>query len=200
MCVVPVKVKCSNSRKEFRTHAILDCCSQGTFSSTDLARKLKAEGVQTTIKIKTLNGEESQKTEAVSGLKVSKSTGKRMWIDLPVTYTKEDLPVDDEDVATSEKIRKSKYLEGTAGEITQGQCISIGPLIGGNCPKDLEPLEVIPSEQGGLYAFKTLLGWCIAGTIGETTFGTTVVCNRISVQDKVSKNVASHDFVRETEV
>ena len=56
-----------------------------------------------------------------------------MWIDLPVTYTKEDLPVDDEDVAKREKIRKWKYLEKIAREITQGQCISIGVLIGGNC-------------------------------------------------------------------
>ena len=200
MCVVPVKVKCSNSKKEFRTHAMLDCCSQGTFISTDLARKLKAEGVQTTIKIKTLNGEESQETEAVSGLKVSKSSGQRMWIDLPVTYTKEDLPVDDEDVATPEKIRKWKYLERIAGEITQGQGISIGLLIGGNCSKALEPLEVIPSVQGCPYAFKTWLGWCIVGTIGETTFDATVACNRISVQDNISKNVASHYFARETEV
>ena len=123
-----------------------------------------------------------------------------MWIDLLVTYTKEDLPVDDEDVATPEKIRKWKYLERIAGEITQGQGISIGLLIGGNCSKALEPLEVIPSEQGGPYAFKTLLGWCIVGTIGETTFDTAVACNRISVQDKVSKNVASHYFARETEV
>ena len=120
---------------------MLDCCSQGTFISTDLARKLKAEGVQTTIKIKTLNGEESQETEAVSGLKVSKSSGERMCIDLPVTYTKEDLPVDDEDVAIPEKIRKWKYLQRITGEITQGQYISIGLLIGGNCSKGLEPLE-----------------------------------------------------------
>ena len=35
MCVVPVKVKCSNSKKEFRTYAMLDCCSQGTFISTN---------------------------------------------------------------------------------------------------------------------------------------------------------------------
>ena len=200
MCVAPVKVKCSNSKKESRTHAMLDCCSQGTFISTDLARKLKSEGVQTTIKIKTLNGKESQETEAVSGLKVSKSSGQRMWIDLPVTYMKEDLPVDDEDAATPEKIRKWKYLERIADEISQGQGISIGLLIGGNCSKALEPLEVIPSEQGGPYAFKTLLGWCIVGTIFETTFDTAVACNRISVQDKVSKNVASHYFARETEV
>ena len=110
-----------------------------------------------------------------------------MWIDLPVTYTKEDLPVDDEDVAKPEKIRKWKYLEKIAGEITQGQCISIGVLIGGNCSMALEPLEVIPSEQGSPYAFKTLLGWCIVGAIDETTFDTTVACNRISVQDKVQR-------------
>ena len=84
---------------------MLDYCSQGALISTDLARKLKAEVVQTTIKIKTLNGEESQETEAVSGLKVSKSSGERMWIDLPVTYTKEDLPVDG-DVVTPEKIKR----------------------------------------------------------------------------------------------
>ena len=45
-----------------------------------------------------------------------------------------------------------------------------------------------------------MLGWCIVGTIGETSFNTAVTCNRISVQDKVSKNVASHYFARATEV
>ena len=80
------------------------------------------------------------------------------------------------------------------------QCISIALIIGVNCSKALEPLEVIPSEQGGPYAFKTLLGCCIVGKIAETTFDITVACNRISVQDKVSKNVASHYFARETEV
>ena len=57
---------------------MLDCCSQGTFINIDLAKKLKAEGVQTTIKIKTLNRKESQETEAASGLKFSKSSGERM--------------------------------------------------------------------------------------------------------------------------
>ena len=79
--------------------------------------------------------EKKFKREAVSGLKVSKSSGERMLVDLPVTYMKEDLLVDDEDVATPEKIRKWKYLERIAGEITQGQSISIGLLTGGNCSK-----------------------------------------------------------------
>ena len=56
---------------------------------------------------------------------------------MPITYTKEDLPVDDEDVATPEKIKRWKYLERIADEITPGQCISIGLLIGGNGSKAL---------------------------------------------------------------
>ena len=46
MCVVLVTVKGSNSKKEFRTLAMLDCCSQGTFISTELARKLKVKGAK----------------------------------------------------------------------------------------------------------------------------------------------------------
>ena len=54
MCIVPVKVRHVHSGREIQTYAMLDCCSQGTFINTDLARKLKADGVKTTIKIKTL--------------------------------------------------------------------------------------------------------------------------------------------------
>ena len=71
--------------------------------------------------------------------------------------------------------------------------ISIGLFIGGNCSKALEPLEVIQSEQGGLYPFKTLLGWCIVVTICETTFDTTVACNRISV--KISYQRMQHHII-----
>ena len=62
MCVVPVNIKCSKSRKELKTYALLDCCSQGTFINSELAQKLRTEGTLTTIKIKTLNGQESQET------------------------------------------------------------------------------------------------------------------------------------------
>ena len=106
MCIVPVKVRHVHSGKEIQTYAMLDCCSKGTFICTDLARKLKADGMKTTIKIKTLNGEDTQESEAISGLKVSKSIGKPVWIDLPVIYAKTDLPVGDEDVVAPNKIKE----------------------------------------------------------------------------------------------
>ena len=38
-------------------------------------------------------------TEAISDLKVTSSTG-NVWIDLPISYPRENLPVGDEDIAT----------------------------------------------------------------------------------------------------
>ena len=66
MWVVPVKIKCSKSRKELKTYAMLDCCTQETFINSELAKKLRTEGTMATIKIKILNGEESQGTEPIS--------------------------------------------------------------------------------------------------------------------------------------
>ena len=36
-------------------------------------------------------------------------------------------------------------------------------LICVNCVSALEPRQVISSQNGGPYAFKALLGWCIVG-------------------------------------
>lgn len=43
--------------------------------------------MKTAIKIKTLNGENTQKSEAINELKVWKSIGKPVWIDFPATYS-----------------------------------------------------------------------------------------------------------------
>ena len=108
--------------------------------------------------------------------------------------------MEDEDIATPDKIKDWEYLKRIADKIIQKKDISIGLLIGGNCSKALEPLEVIPSKDGGPYAFRTLLGWCIVGPIGEITSCKTVSHNRIPVQNMTSKTVASHYFAMETEV
>ena len=84
---------------------MLDCCSQGTLINSELAKKLRTDVIMTTIKVKTLNGKKSQETEAINGLKVTSLTRKNRWIDLPVSYTRENLLVGDEDIATPDKIK-----------------------------------------------------------------------------------------------
>ena len=41
----------------------------------------------------------------------------------------------------------------------------IGLQIGAGCAKALEPQEVIPSKNGGLFAFRTTLGWRVVGPL-----------------------------------
>ena len=41
--------------------------------------------------------------------------------------------------------------------------IEVGMLIGANCMKALEPMEIISSRNGELYAYRINLGWCIVG-------------------------------------
>ena len=135
-CTIQDKVQ--QVQKGVGTYPMLDCCSQETFINSELAKKLRTKGVMTTIKIKTLNGEESRKTGTISDLKATSSTGKNVWIDLPVSYTREILPVGDEDIAIPDKINDWKYLERTADKIIQRKNIGFDLLIDGNCSEALE--------------------------------------------------------------
>ena len=199
ICVAPPKTMCNNSKKGLKAYTMLYCCSQETFLNRELAKKLRTEGTMTSIKIKTLNVEERQETEAISDLKVTSSTGKNIRIDLPVPYTRE-IYHRTKDIATLDKIKNWKYLKRTDDKIIQGKYISIGLLIGSNCSRALEPLEIISSKEGCPYAFRTLLGWCIVGPISKTASITTVSRNTVSVQDVTSKTLASHYFTMKTEV
>ena len=59
-----------------------------------------------------MNGDLTNSSEAVDGLIVKRSTDNEMgrWLKLPKTYTRDQLPVNPEDIATPEKISKWGYL------------------------------------------------------------------------------------------
>ena len=99
--------------------------------------------------------------------KVASATKINVWLHVPLRYTKENFPVGDEDIPTPGKINHWKYLERIADKITPGKDIGIGILISGIFSKVLESLKVIPSKDGGPYAFVTILGWCLVGPIGD---------------------------------
>ena len=87
------------------------------------------------------------------------------WVELPKGYSKNCLPVEKEEIATPEKIIGWEYLKSISKGITQVDNIEVGMLIGANCMKALEPMEIISSRNGGLYAHRTKLGWCIVEPI-----------------------------------
>ena len=70
-------------------------------------------------------------------------------------------------------------------------------LIGANCMKALEPVEIIAGQNGGPYAYKTKLGWCIFGPIVCNRNEEAFKCNRIAVKDSVTGKLLLHHFVKD---
>ena len=66
----------------------------------------KLLGADTTVTVKTLSGEISQKNQAIDNLRVAKSGGSRKpkWIKLQRAYIKEKLLVCEEEIETPEKL------------------------------------------------------------------------------------------------
>ena len=71
--------------------------------------------------------------------------------------------MDSNEVATIDKIKRWGYLDKIKAEVNANDNIEVPLLIGANCVKALESRELIASKNGGPYAFRTLLGWCIVG-------------------------------------
>ena len=113
-----------------------------------------------------MNGEVTKPSEALEDLEVAQgSNGKaeKVWVKLPCTYTQEDLPVDSNELATIDKIKRWDYLNKIKAEVNVNDNKEVTLRIGASCVKALERRELIVSENRDPYAFKTLLGWCIVG-------------------------------------
>ena len=63
----------------------------------------------------------------------------------------------------------------------------------------LEPIEILQSRNGGPYAFKTRLGWCVVGPVNRTKRNK-VSCNQIAVNQADTKEVGRHFFQFKKEV
>ena len=76
-------------------------------------------------------------------------------------------------------------------------------LIGSNCPKALEPMQVINSQGEGPYAKRTRLGWCVVGAVSEEE-KPAVTCNGVKVarpiRDPSIGLSAGHRVVLETKI
>ena len=139
MCVVPIRVKYTDSDKEVKTLALLDTCSQGTFVTEYLISKLGVSWMRTSISIKTLNGNQKQSSSLVQGLMISapitSPKNQIHWIKLPKSLARKEIPLDPVEIATPIKLRKWKYLDKVAKHFATDDEVSVDLLIGANCVK-----------------------------------------------------------------
>ena len=100
-------------------------------------------------------------------------------------YTRRNLPVDKEEIATPTIISKWEYLKLISNEIVQHEAIIVGILINSSSINTLEPTKIIPIKEDGSYAYKILLGWCIVVPIINTETETSISCHRVAVKDVI---------------
>ena len=99
------------------------------------------------------------------------------------------------------KIANWEYLHQILHKISQLSDVEIGVLIGANCSKTLEPNKIIPSRNGGLYAFRIILGWCVVDLLQkEVDLERNLSCHRVSVTEIGSNKIENHHFATEKPV
>ena len=164
--VVSVRLTHPSSKVVVSTKALLDSGSQGTFIHESLLERFKIPTASTSISTKTMSGVTTEPCQSINNLEVSPSSDPNAKIHLPKTFSRRFIPVDEDEIPFPRKIRKWKYLDGIHPFLPQeGDDLDVGILIGGNCPRALEPIEVIPCQFDGPYAFRSVLGWCVTGPI-----------------------------------
>ena len=196
--ILPVLVSAKDSCRQVMTYALMDNGSSGSFVTEGLKKQLGVEGIPTTLRLGTMHGESLVDSSILKGLTVMDAEGKTK-IELPKLYTREEIPVDHDQIPTPEIARRWKHLKGVASVIPEYQPnLEIGLLIGANCPSALEPLKVVPSNGEGPFAVQYRLGWTVNGPIKVNfeEFTNKVTVNRISVIEASSvKEVISPESI-----
>ena len=159
LSIVPVKVKSKKGHKIVETYFFLDQGSSCSFCTSSLMNKLNVSGRGTKILLRTMGQEKLVGSCIVSDLEVA-GLESDLYCDLPVVFTQKIMPVCRSNIAREQDLVRWPYLRGVhLPEIDA----DIEHLISLNAPRALEPIKVIPSEEGGPYAVKMLLGWTVNG-------------------------------------
>lgn len=178
-----VKVLIQYQGKTTTTGAFLDSGSTHSFVTSDLLRELdvKTNG-STSMVVSTINGEKRMKGSLATGLTI-RNLDQNHALDLPPLYVLDSIPVASEDAPSKEDLDKWPYLSQggvTIDTLESGE--RVGLLIGSNIASVMEPIQVIPSQDGGPYAIQTRYGWIVGGA--SRTGTPTVKVNRIKLLEE----------------
>ena len=89
---------------------------------------------------------------------------RRAKADLPKAYARDSIPSRKDQIPTPEIADKWPHLKKIKEKISPlNESLSVGVLIGSNCPKAIKPREIVAGRSEDPYAVRTLLGWCIVG-------------------------------------
>lgn len=183
--VVLVPITHPSSEVVVVTKALLDNGSRETFIHERLLEQLKVQSVSTSISIQTMSGVTTEPCRCINNLEVSSYFNHQTNIQLPRTFSRPFIPPDKDKITSPRKLRKWSCLDKIHPFLQQDDDDQdVGILIGGNYLRVLEPIEVIPCQNDGSYAFRSALGWCVTGPITTGSSNPRITrCNLITVSE-----------------
>ena len=162
---VPVYISTENDPdNETLVYALLDTQSDTTFISDETVQKLNAKIEPTRLKISTMTSSTVLDCMKLKGLQIRGATSNQR-ISLPVTYSRDYIPVNRSHIPTPEVARRWPHLRCLEDEILPLQDCEVGLLLGYNCPQALAPLNVKLGGSEDPFAVETKLGWSIVGRV-----------------------------------
>ena len=163
--ILPVKVKQKGSEKSVTTYTFYDNGSGGCFATESIRKQLGVDGVKVMLRLETMHGKSQVESTIMDDLVVT-SLDDNNPIELPRSYTRDEIPGDDCHIPTPDLMNQWTHLSEVAKKIpTFEPHLEIGLLIGSNCPAALEPLEVVPRQSDGPYALRLRHGWTVSGRL-----------------------------------
>ena len=182
--ILPVNVYQKGRSSVIKTYAFYDNGSTGCFITDELLTQLGATCVETHLQLRTMHGKSVIASNVVRNLVVTDLMGDNA-VDLPTTYTRDDIPVGVNHIPRPEMLQKWTHLQHVANDVQPIiPDLKVGILIGSNCPAALEPMEVVPIKGLGPFATRLRHGWTIYGPLEVKYQGSDdVTVNRIIIQE-----------------
>ena len=168
MAVIPVKVRSKENNKSVITYAFLDNGSSATFCTESLMKQLEVDGAKVKISLSTLEKKNSPVDSYLIRDLVVSDLDENDFVNLPILYTRPEIPVNVEDIPTQEDVDRWPYLHDVFIPHVDAE---IGLLIASDVPEALDPVEMRHSQDGGPYASRTRIGWAVNGPLGRCRKG-----------------------------
>ena len=151
--------------KQVTTYALLDNQSNACFITEPLISQFNPPAENVNLKLTTMTGQKVLKSKILHGL-VVRGIGEQAEINLPGTYTRDDIPADPELIPRPESVRRWSHLKEVSEKLhPYDEDMDVGLLIGFNCSAALLPRQVIAAGDDDPYAMKTALGWGVTGAM-----------------------------------
>ena len=167
--LVPVHLKHKDRPAMSKSvYALLDPQSDTCFLKESVLQEMGLSGEEVALEVNTMTGSMITRSQVIQGLVIEALAGEAE-IELPPTYSKEDIPADRQLIPRCDTTAAWAHLRDVSKSLPEYlPDAEIGILIGISCPRALKPLEIVTGGDSDPWAVRTSLGWSVVGYMGGT--------------------------------